>query len=229
MEPLSFFGRFAQKLIVSCFFSQIHLFKKRRNNEVATVMLQVTPSFYTNFSNNSLFISANTYEKYIVSKENCFAHHVDKMCFLPNCRYHIILIGNINELLQKLNSFCINYQHVDCLSTFFKYGFNGKIVIESGQLFDNLQRVFHFNQQNRSGENAQHCEKETLQEKYEKHLLSSFQKSKSTQTTGSVFADWIEQVKKTKFELGLIKVVDCFPDGHDSYTSKLVSFKIKPL
>ena len=33
-------------------------------------------------------------------------------------------------------------------------------------------------------------------------------------TSGSVFADRIEQVKKTKFEIGLIKIVVCFLDGH---------------
>ena len=60
------------------------------------------------------------------------------MCFQPNCRYHIILIGNIKELLQKLDAFCFNYQHVDCLYTLFKYRFNGKIVIKIGQLFDYL-------------------------------------------------------------------------------------------
>ena len=39
-----------------------------------------------------------------MSKEYCIARHDDKICFLPNCRYHIILIGNIEELLQKLDS-----------------------------------------------------------------------------------------------------------------------------
>ena len=79
---------------------QIHLFRKPRNNQMAAVMLQVIPSFYTNFSENTLFVCANTYEKYNVNKENCFAGHDDKMCFLPNWRHHIILIGNIEELLQ---------------------------------------------------------------------------------------------------------------------------------
>ena len=62
-----------------------------------------------------------------------------------------------------------------------------------------------------------------------KHLLSSFQKTKSTQTSGSVFADRIEQVKKTKFELELMKFVDFFLDGQCNYTSNLVSFKMKSL
>ena len=113
---------------------------------MATVLLQVIPSFCTNYSKNNLFISANTYEKNIVSKEYCIARHDDKMCFLPNCRHHIILIGNIKDLLQKLDAFCFNYQHVDCLYTLFKHRFSDKIVLKSGQLFDNMQRAVHFNQ-----------------------------------------------------------------------------------
>ena len=160
-----------------------------------------------------------------MSKEYCFARHDHKMCFLPNCRYHKILIGNTKELLQKLDVFCFNYQHVDCLYTRFKYRFTGKIV-KSGQLFDNLQRAVHFNQQKRGVDKMPSiAKKRLLSKKYQKHLLSSFQKTKSTQTFGSVFADRIEQVKKTKFELELIKIVDCFLDGHGNYTSNLVSFK----
>ena len=64
-----------------------------------------------------------------------------------------------------------------------------------------------------------------LRKKYKKHLLSSFQKTKLTQTSGSMFADRIEQVKKTKFQLELIKIVDCFLDGLGKYTSNLVPFK----
>ena len=186
------------------------------------------PAFFTNYSKNSLFLQ--THEKYIVSKEYCIAGHDDKMCFLPNCRYHIILIGNIKELLQKLDAFSFNYQQVDCLYTLFKYRFNGKIVIKSGQLFDYLQRAVHFNQQNRGVERMPSiAKKRILRKKYKKHLLSSFQKTNSMQTSGSVFADRIEQVKKTKFEIELIKSVDCFLDGHGNYTSNLVSFKIKSL
>ena len=112
-------------------------------------MLQVIPSFYTNYSENRLFISANIYEKFIMSKNYCIARHDDKMCFLPDCRYHIIPIGTIKETLQKMEAFCFNYQHVDCPFTLLTYRFSGKIVVKSGQLFDNLQRAVHFNQQNR--------------------------------------------------------------------------------
>ena len=71
------------------------------------------------------------------------------------------------------------------------------------------------------------AKKRLLSKTHKKHLLSSFQKTKSTQTSGSVFADKIEQGKKTKFESELIEIVDCFLDGHGIYTSNLVSFKIK--
>ena len=109
---------------------------------------------------------------------------------------------------------------MDCLYTLFKYRFSGKIVVKSGQVFDNLQRAVHFNQQNRGVEGMPSiAKKRLLRKKFKKHLLSSFQKTKSTQISGSVFAERIDQLKKTKFEKELIKVVDCFLDGHGNYTS----------
>ena len=51
--------------------------------------------------------------------------------------------------------------------------------------------------------------------------------TKRTQTSRSVFAERIEKVIKTKFEFELIKIVDCFLDGHGSFDSNLVSFKDK--
>ena len=67
--------------------------------------------------------------------------------------------------------------------------------------------------------------KKLLRKKYKKHLLSSFQKTKSTQATRSIFADRIEQVKETNFELKLMKMVDCFLDDRGNYTSKQVILK----
>ena len=54
--------------------------------------------------------------------------------------------------------------------------------------------------------------------------MSSFQTTKSTQTSGSDLADITKQVQKTKFELELIKTVDRFLDGHGNYTTKIVCF-----
>ena len=118
-------------------------------------------------------------------KEYCIAGHDDKICFLSNCRYHNIPIGNIKELLQKLDAFCTNYQHVDCLYTLFKFRFSGKFVLKSGQLFDNLQRAVQLNQQNRGVYRMPSiAKKRLLRKKFKKHLLSSFQKTRSTQTSG---------------------------------------------
>ena len=192
-------------------------------------MLQAKPSFYTKLAEKSLLISANTYEKFLVCKDYCIAHHDDKTCFLPACKYQILLIGNVEELLKKLDTFCFTYQHVDCLYTIFKYRFSGKVIAKSGQVFDNVQRAVDFNQRNKGVDRMPSiAKKRLLRKKYKKHLFSSFQKTKSTQTSGSVFADRTEQVKKTKLELELIKIVD-FLDGHGNYTSNLVSFKIKSL
>ena len=178
----------------------------------------------------SLFLSAKTYEKNIVCKDYCIDHHNEKTCFLPTCKYHIVLLGNVQELPKKLNTFCFTYQYVDCLYTLFKYRFSGKVTAKSGQVFDNVQRAVDFNHGNKGVDRTPSiAKKRLLRKKYKKHLFSALQKTKTTQTSGSVFAERIEKVKKTRFELELIKIIDCFPDGHGNFDSNLVSFKIKSL
>ena len=160
-------------------------------------MLQTIPSFYAKISEKILFISATTYEKYIVFKDYCIAHHNEKTCFLPACNYHIVLLGNVQELLKKLDTFCFTYQHVDCLYTLFKYRFSGKVIAKSGQVFDNVQRAVDSNHRNKVMDRMPSiAKKKLLRKKYNKHLFSSFQKTKTTQTSGSVFAERIEKVKK---------------------------------
>ena len=197
---------------------------------MAAITLQTIPSFHAESSEKSLFVSANSFEKYIVSKEYCIAHHDDKTCFLPACKYHITLLGEIEELLHKLNKFCFTYQHVDCLYTLFKYRFNGKIIAKRGNVFDNLQRAISFNQRNRGVDKMPSvAKKRLLRKKFKQNVMSALQKNNSTQTSGSVFAERNEQAKKTTFELELIKIVDYFLDGHGNYDSNSVSVKIKSL
>ena len=129
-----------------------------------------------------------------------------------------------------LDTFCFTYQQVDCLYTLFKYRFSGKVFAKSGQVFDNVQRAVDFNPRSKGVDNAEHCKKETLEEKLQKkHFFSSFQKTKTTQTSGPVFAEKLKKLRKTKFEFEQIKIVDCFLDGHGNFGSNLVSFKIKSL
>ena len=115
---------------------------------MAAIMLQTIPSLYAEISEKSL-ISATTYEKYIVCKDYCIAHHNEKTCFLPTCKYHIVLLGNVQKLLKKLDTFCFTYQHVDCLYNFFRYQFSGKVIAKSGQVFDNVQLAVDFNHRNK--------------------------------------------------------------------------------
>ena len=228
MQVFSILGNSLCNSIICCF--QIHFVTSYRKIWMAAIMLQTIPSFYAKTSEKSLLISATTYEKYVVRKDYCFAHHNEKTCFLPACKYHIVLRGNVQELLKKLDSFCFTYQHVDCLYTLFKYRFSGKVTAKSGQVFDNVERAVDFNHRNKGVDRMPSiAKKRLLGKKYKKHLFSSFQKTKTTQTSGSVFSERIEKVKKTKFEFDLIKIVDCFLDGHDNFDSNLVSFKIKSL
>ena len=103
------------------------------------------------------------------------------------------------------------------------------MIAKSGQVFDNVQQVVDFNHRNKGVDRMPSIAKKLLRKKYKKHLFSSFQNTKTTQTSGSVFAETIEKVKKTKFEFELLKNVDCFLDGHGNFDSNLVFFKIKSL
>ena len=197
---------------------------------MAAIMLQTIPSFYAKISEKKSRYFCKTIEKFIVCKDYCIAHHDDKTCSLPACKYHIILLGENEELLQKLDTFCFTYQHVDCLYTLFNYRFSKKIIAKSGNVFDNVQRAISFNQRNRGVDKMPSvAKKRLLRIKFKQHFMSALQKNKSTQTSGSVFAERIEKVRKTNFELELRKIVDCFLDGHGNYDSNLVSFKIKSL
>ena len=199
IDSLSFFNKLVQKVIVSCFSESF--VQKATQQSQQNIMLHVIPSFYTNYSKNTIFVSANTYEKYFVSKKTCMSRHDDKMCFLPNCRYHIILLGNVDELLKKLDTICFYYQQVHCLYTLFKYRFSGKFVVKNGQVFDKLQRADHFNQQNRGVDRMPSiAKKRLLRKKLKNHLFSSFQKIKTTQPSGSMFAERIEKVKRLKLK-----------------------------
>ena len=44
-----------------------------------------------------------------------------------------------------------------------------------------------------------------------------------------VFAERIENVEETNFGLDLIKLGDCFLDGHGIYDNKLASYKMNTL
>ena len=146
---------------------------------MATIMLRTIPSFYAKSSEKSVFLSAKTFEKYIVCKDYCISYQDDDTCSLPVCKYHIILLGEMEELLDKLDTFCFPYQHVDCLYTLFKYRFNRKIFAKSGNVFDNVQRAISFNQRNRGVDKMPSTAKRNLlRKKLKQHFMSALQKNK---------------------------------------------------
>ena len=167
------FAIIVQKVKVFCFSDPLN--QKMTQQSDVTSDSQLLYKFFK----SSLFISANTYEKYTVSKDYCTARQDDKMCFLPNCRYHVILMEDFKGFQQTLDPICFNYQHVDCLYTLFKYRFSSKIVVRKTQLFKNLQSVVYFNHQSRRMDRMPIiAKKRILRKKYKKPLLSSFQKTK---------------------------------------------------
>ena len=121
---------------------------------------------------------------------------------------NIILLGEIVELLHKLDRFCFTYQHVDCLYTLFKYWFSGKIIAKSGIVFDNVQRAISFNQRSRGMDKMpSNAKQRFLRKKFKQNFMSALQKIKSTQTSCSLFAERIEKTERTKFGLELKKKI----------------------
>ena len=96
----------------------------------------------------SLFLQLHI-KKNILCTDYCIAHHDEKTCFLPACKNHIILVGNVEELMKNSDTFFFTYQCVDCLYTLFKYRFSGKVVAKSRRVFDNVQRAVDFNHRNK--------------------------------------------------------------------------------
>ena len=131
-------------------------------------------------------------------------------------------------MLQKLVAFCFNDQHVDSLYTNFKSRLWVKIVVKNGQVFDIVQRAVQFKHLNRGLDRMPSiAKKRLLRKKNKKHLLSYFHETQSTQSTASGFGDKSEQVKKTKLEVELRNIADCFLDCHGNYTCNLVSLKVQ--
>ena len=94
-----------------------------------------------------------------------------------------------------------------------------------------MSSLLHSNKQ-RSGQTAQHRQKEALEQKRirkQKHSLSSFKKTKATETSGSIFAETTEQVKRDKYEREVTKIVDCPHGGFGSFSISLVTFESKSL
>ena len=87
------------------------------------------------------------------------------------------------------------YQHVDCFYTLFKYRFSWNIVVNSGQVFDNVQGAVYFNQRNRGMDRLLSIAKNgILQKKYRKAILELLPKDKVNENLMLSFSKRIERV-----------------------------------
>ena len=178
---------------------------------MAAVILKVISSFHQNYSKDSVFIFAKTYENYILCKNYGNAHHDDKLLFLSNCGYHIVVILDIDELQEKRDAFTFIYQHVKCLLHHW-YIDSAKNLLpwaDKGLMIRREQK--YFNQRKRVDQKMPSvAKKRLLREEYNWLLLSSLRKPKSTQMTASVFAVRTELIKKPKWQLESKDHVYCF-------------------
>ena len=118
---------------------------------MVAVMLEAIPSFFQKFSETSLFISSDDYEKFLVCRDYCVAAHDPAFCFFKSCKFHFLLIADkdLNDLLVKLDRVCFTYQHVDCFDTLFKFRFSGNVLEKNGEIFDSVERAVSFNKLNK--------------------------------------------------------------------------------
>ena len=188
-------------------------------------MLPTVPSFYAKIKEKSHLNSTNTYEKDLVCKDYCIVYHDDKMWFLIANENQVILLGEIEKLLHKLDNFCFTYQQVNLHYTLFKNRFSGTIFAKSGNAFHNAQRKISFNQRNRRVDKMLSIVRKGL---LSKKIKDFFECSPKEQ----IKADhWFRVCRKnwkswkTNFEMELIKRVDRFLDGLGIYDIHYVSFK----
>ena len=109
----------------------------------------------------------------------------------------MLLHGNVEELLKNLDTFCFTYQHVDCLYTLFKYRFSGKVIANSGQVFDNVQRAADFNHRNKGVDRLPSIAKKRLLRKKYKMIFCSaaFRRQKQRRPVVQYLQ---EELKKSK-------------------------------
>ena len=87
---------------------------------MAALLVKVIPSFHSNYSDYILFISENTYEKFILIKEIFIALKDGKMSIPSNSKIPILLLVGVEGLQQILDAFCFTHQLMDCNFTALK-------------------------------------------------------------------------------------------------------------
>ena len=146
---------------------------------MAAIMLRTMPSFYAKISEKSLFISATTYEKYIVCKDYCFPHHNEKTCFVPACKYHIVLVGNVQELLKNWIPFALPINTSTVCIQFSSIGSVEKLLQRVDKCLITCNEQLTLITETREWTECRALQKNTLEEKVQKTILQLLSKDKN--------------------------------------------------
>ena len=115
---------------------------------MAVELLHVTFSFYAKYLEDRFFFLQKHTKSTLWAKSTALPAMMPKNAFHSNADFTLycwVMLKScyINWTQLVLH---INTQHVDCLFTLFRYRFSGNNVVESGQVFDNVQGAAYFSQ-----------------------------------------------------------------------------------
>ena len=162
------------------------------NIQMAGAVTHTIHSFHDNYSEYSPFLFSFTYEIFIVRKEYCLAHDVNKMCFIPICRCRNILIEECENFLQKSESFFLIYQLEDCFLQSGNIGSMERFLTE----LTIVPQAVRFGQGNWGVDRMPYIgQKGNLLKAYKRHLLPF----SDDETSWLIFAKNIDQVKRLNF------------------------------
>ena len=188
---------------------------------MAPVMLQVIPSFYAKVSKNSLFVSANTYEKYISSKEYCIANAMIRYASYP--------VADIKFFCWvTLKSCCRNWIH--CISYINKWTVSMhsssidsvEILLSSGQVLGNVQRSVCFYEKKQEWTECLGLQKRDYWGKSTESILWSPLKRQSQRKP-------VDEFIEKKVELEHFRILYCCLGGYGINSCNLVTFEIRCL
>ena len=114
---------------------------------MAAITCHALPSFYSDYSNKSMFISVsnNFYEKYILTLDYCVSTH-NSFCSQESCNFHLILIGtSLSQTLQRFDKNQYIYQEIDCLNILYKHKLFSSTVTSSEEIFNQFSCGVHHN------------------------------------------------------------------------------------
>ena len=183
MEPICFFGGFLQKVVITSFSDSV-VQKTTQHSDGSCNDTSYSQLLFKFFTKHSLHFCKNI-QKNIVSKEYWIAHHDVKLCYLPNCKYHLFWVTlksyyrNLTHLVSHFNirTVSIHCSSIDSLKVLLSRVVKCSILCK--------EQFTLFNEAEEWRERMPSFSKRRLlRKRYRKHFLSSFRKTKSTQTSG---------------------------------------------